>query len=277
MSLCILGTILTWRSSRQHERPADSQYLAHLRRANSLQGEREYDKAIAEFTEAIRLDPRNSEAFSSRGYAWLDRGLRSGDRRLHSRSGAGTLEEGWLYNRRGEVWASQKEFDIAIADFSEAIRLNNPKSLMQAISFCNRGNAWHAKSEYDKAIADFSEAIRIDPTAYSAQVTRGLAFCAKGKYEEAVEDFNQVIRNNPQSAFAYYGRGTLHRANNKPDQAIADFSKAIQFDPKFAWYYHAATAWLAKEDNDKAITDCTEAIRLEPTCEPAYLTAAGRG
>src|SRR5262245_38383663 len=50
---------------------------------------RAFAKAIAEYDEAIRLDPRYADAYFARGYAWNE----------------------------------QKQFDRAIADYTEAIRL----------------------------------------------------------------------------------------------------------------------------------------------------------
>ena len=80
------------------------------------------DRAIADFDEAIRLDPKYAKAYNNRGIAWYAKG----------------------YN------------DRAIADYNEAIRLD-PK-LAQA--YYNRGNAWNAKGDNDRAIADYNEAIR---------------------------------------------------------------------------------------------------------------------
>ena len=54
--------------------------------------------------------------------------------------------------------AQRKEFDAAIADYTEAIRLN-PKD--EALYY-NRGNAHFCKAEYDRAIDDYSEAVRLD-------------------------------------------------------------------------------------------------------------------
>ena len=59
----------------------------------------------------------------------------------------------------------------AIADFSEAIRLN-PKD---AVAYNNRGVAYYAKSDLDRAIADFNEAIRLDPKDAIAYNNRGAA------------------------------------------------------------------------------------------------------
>ena len=51
------------------------------------------------------------------------------------------------------------EFDKAIADFTEAIRLN-PQF---AWAYWGRGHVYEVNRDFDKAIADFTESIRLDP------------------------------------------------------------------------------------------------------------------
>lgn len=76
------------------------------------------------------------------------------------------------YNRRGLVWQGKGEYDLAIANYNEAIRLD-PKF---ASAFFNRGLVWLVKKELDRAIADFDEAIRLDPKFASVFFSRGLAW-----------------------------------------------------------------------------------------------------
>ena len=73
----------------------------------------------------------------------------------------------------------------------------------------NRGDAWAAKKEYDKAIADFNEAIRLDPKLALAFTDRGNAWRAKKEYDKAIADFNEVIRLDPKNAWAYNSRGSV--------------------------------------------------------------------
>src|SRR5262245_8180565 len=63
-----------------------------------------------------------------------------------------------FYNR-GIWWADKREYDRAISDYTEALRIDPGYSN----AYHNRGNAWHNKREYDKAIADFNESIRLTP------------------------------------------------------------------------------------------------------------------
>ncbi len=63
----------------------------------------------------------------------------------------------WALSRRGEVWDQKYEFDEAIKDFTEAIRLEP-----SPIAYILRGNEWLSKKEYELAIEDFDEAIRLN-------------------------------------------------------------------------------------------------------------------
>ncbi len=90
------------------------------------------------------------------------------------------------FTNRGAAWLKKGEFDKALADCDEAIRLN-PK---HAMAHTNRGATWHKKGRYDKALADLDEAIRLEPG--TALAYRNLAWiratCPESKY-----------RNGPQA------------------------------------------------------------------------------
>ncbi len=58
------------------------------------------------------------------------------------------------------------------------------------------------KGDYDRAIADFSEAIRLDPNNPLAYAVRGASFVRKGDYDRALTDLNEAagsVRTMPQS------------------------------------------------------------------------------
>ena len=59
---------------------------------------------------------------------------------------------------------------------------------------------WDEKGEFDKAIKDFSEAIRLDPKNAEAFVFRGIARGEKKDYPAAIEDFTEAINLDPKNA-----------------------------------------------------------------------------
>jgi tetratricopeptide (TPR) repeat protein len=171
-----------------------------------------------------------------------------------------------LYDR-GNAWRRKNDLDRAIADYSEAIRLNP----QYANAYGNRGIAWYGKGDNDRAIADYSQALRIDPQRANFYFNRGNAWIGKGDKDRAIADYSEAIRLNPQYAFAYNGRGAAWVGKGDDDRAIADYGEAVRLDPQYEIAFHnRGRAWQHKGDNDRAIADFSEAIRLGPQDAEAY-------
>jgi hypothetical protein len=89
-------------------------------------------------------------------------------------------------NERGVAHFERGDYDIAAADFSEAIRLDSH----EAASFFNRGNCYLRKREFTKAVADFSQAIDLNkPGFWQPWPHRGRAHAELGQWEKAAADF----------------------------------------------------------------------------------------
>ena len=83
---------------------------------------------------------------------------------------------------RGATRSNKKDYDRAIQDYDEAIRLD-PKF---KIAFNNRGVACNNKKDFDRAIKDFDEALRLDPTFAAALNNKAwlLASCPEKRYRD---------------------------------------------------------------------------------------------
>jgi tetratricopeptide (TPR) repeat protein len=195
------------------------------------------DATIADYTEAIRLNPQYTEAFTNRGFARAAKGDRDG----------------------------------AIADYNEAIRLNP----QMAIAFYNRGIVRKDKGDHDGAIADYNEAIRVNPQYTDAFINRGSVRKDKGDHDGAIADYSEAIRLNPQMAIAFFNRGVVRAARDQRDGAIADYSEAIRLNPQMAIAFNnRGIVRRDKGDHDGAIADYSEAIRLNPQYAKAFYNRA---
>ncbi len=67
---------------------------------------------------------------------------------------------------------------------------------MTAAEFYKRGRAHAEKAQYDKAIADCSEAIRLSPNWTAAVALRAYAFHRNGMCEEAISDYKASVLAN---------------------------------------------------------------------------------
>jgi tetratricopeptide (TPR) repeat protein len=173
----------------------------------------------------------------------------------------------WAYDVRARAYFETRDFDRAIADFSELIELD-PN---QPHTHNNRGAAYLRKGDFDRAIADYGQAIQLDPRYREAYLCRGDAYRAKGDLDRAMIDYNQAIQLDPRYKEAYLERGKAYRAKGDFDRAITDYDQAIQLDPNFKIAYLVrGSAYSSKGDTDRAIADYDEGIRLDPKNARAY-------
>ena len=78
--------------------------------------------------------------------------------------------------------------DAALAACTRLIASGRYFGAGLAIAFTNRGRAYEKKGDHDRAIADYSEAIRLDPKDARAVTSRGVAYDAKGDHDRAIAD-----------------------------------------------------------------------------------------
>jgi tetratricopeptide (TPR) repeat protein len=239
----------------------DPKSAVFVGRGNAHKNKGDHDRAIADFNEAIRLDSKSAQVFISRGNAHKDKG--DHDRAIADFNEAVRLDpkSAQVFISRGNAHKDKGDHDRAIADFNEAVRLD-PKS---ALALRDRGDAYAHKGENDRAIADLNEALRLDSKDALALSNRGVAYGKKADYERALADFNQAIRVDPKSAHAFRNRGVIYAHKGNNDQAIADFNEAIRLDPKNALAL-CDRGNLKRNINDASgSADIERARRLEPS------------
>jgi tetratricopeptide (TPR) repeat protein len=83
-----------------------------------------------------------------------------------------------------------------------------------------------SKGEYDKAVADYTESVRLEPNAVSAYSYRGLARLNQKEYDKALADFAEATRIDPKSGPPRYYRAATRLLQRKPE-AAADFQAAL--------------------------------------------------
>jgi tetratricopeptide (TPR) repeat protein len=204
------------------------------------------DRALVDYSDAIRTAPHEERRSAYFG-------------RAQSNSGAG-------------------RHDAAIDDYTRALELGEQDDgLTNAIVLAQRAATWTDKRDYDAAIADCTQAIRIDPQLSYVLLTRAIAWEAKGEYAKAILDYSEYIRNNESSPDAYMSRGWLFfrsaprwslfgTANY--EAALADFEQAAKLDPKYAESLRALAWFLSTcpgamfRDGKRAVELATKAVEL---------------
>jgi tetratricopeptide (TPR) repeat protein len=103
-----------------------------------------------------------------------------------------------------------------------------------AIAFNNRGIAYFKSRQFERAIKDYEQAIRLRPNFLSALISRGFAYISVKNHGAAIEAFDAALKVNPENAASFYGRALVKRANGDAVGANADLAAAQQLDPTIA-------------------------------------------
>jgi len=251
--------------------PPSSLAILFTNRGNAFNSKGDYDRAIQDFEQAIRLDSNCAYAFnglgnSRNGQGDYDQAIADYNRAIRLIPGYG-----YAFNGRGNAYNSKGDYDRAIRDYDEAIRFT-PN---YANAFNGRGNAYSSKGEYDRAIRDYDEAIRIRPNHLYALNGRGNAYNHRREYDRAIQDFDQAIRIDRSYANAFNGRGNAYNDKGDYDRAIQDYDEAIRLNPSYAEaFFNRGNAYNSKGDYDQAIETYDDAIRLNPGFADAFFNRA---
>lgn len=207
--------------------PDDLRALSLSARGSINYNRRNYDAALADFSEAVRLDPRLGDA----------------------------------YLRRGQTWLAKRDADNAIADFNLALKTEVPDRTL----FSGAGRAYAGRPRnYDRSSHDSN-----------AYVGRGFAQQLKNDPVAAMAEFGEAIRIDPRNAAAFKSRAGLHEQRADYAAAIADYSAALRQNPRdAAGYYSRGRAWVAQGEYANGALDFDEALRLEPRHNAARLSRA---
>jgi tetratricopeptide (TPR) repeat protein len=107
----------------------------------------------------------------------------------------------------------------------------------KAVEYVKSGNSLLDQGEYDLAIAEFSQALAIDPNYAAAYEGRGNVYFVQGYYSTAITDYDHVILLYPKYAYAYFRRAVAYYNKGDYKQAIAGYDAAIKLSPEFVLAY----------------------------------------
>jgi tetratricopeptide (TPR) repeat protein len=217
--------------------------------------------AIADFTQAIQLDPKFAEAYKNRGDARVKLGDKQGALVDFNKAIELNPKDGWIYSSRGNLHADMGNKQGALVDFNKAIELN-PKD---GWTYSSRGNLHANMGDKQGALADFNKAIQLNPKETGAYNNRGTTRLTLGDKQGALADFNTAIQLNPKDVEAYNNRGNLRIELGDKQGALADFNQSIQLNPKDAGAYNnRGNLRIALKDKQGALADFDRAIQINP-------------
>ena len=201
--------------------------------------------ALADYDQALALDPQNAN----------------------------------LWHARGDVLSDLNQDDSALVNFDRAIALQ--PTLAAAMN--NRGRVRLRRGDLAGAVADFTHAIEVDPRQRYAYMNRALARFSLGEYEGSIVDSRRAISLEPGNATNYLQSGSIAFCEyrlGRHREAVTAFDQAIGGAPESEarlgmYYLYRSFSLRALGDRTRALADAWEARRLGTTVSDSYLRSLG--
>jgi tetratricopeptide (TPR) repeat protein len=133
--------------------------------------------------------------------------------------------------REGAEALKGNDFDKAVDLLRKASNLDHKYTPDLAIAYERRGYALTKNQQFQDAVTDYSEAIKIksdEPRLYEERAYAEMKIYA---YDKALADYDELIKLKPKEVRYYNFRAYIYEAKEDDKNAMAETEKALQIDP----------------------------------------------
>jgi tetratricopeptide (TPR) repeat protein/predicted aspartyl protease len=212
--------------------PKDPRFLLQRAEAYVRTGRRAL--GAADLNRAVELDPSNVAARIHRAQMRISIAERGGA--LADADAAAAATVGPVNDRLqiAALYVALDAYDRAIAQLDLWIRAHPEDAGLPAAL---NERCWAralAGKELDKALSDCNAALRRRPKTPGYLDSRGLVRLRLADYDHAIEDYDAALQANPKMAWSLYGRGLARRHKGLNAEAEADLKAAAALQPDIA-------------------------------------------
>jgi tetratricopeptide (TPR) repeat protein len=195
---------------------------------NRYAKEKQYDKAVDAFKQAIKLNPNLPTAYYGLGIAYASMGRVTDALNPLTTSVRLDPNNPLAHLNLGRVLASHRRFADGLAEMNEAKRL----SPTNANVYNEIGNLLlDGLGKFDEALAAYEEARRLNPALPYVHHNIGLTFMKLGKFSLAITPLQEALRLDPGYRNARYYLADAYTKTGSYDKAIDSWTKFLELVP----------------------------------------------
>lgn len=246
-----------------------------------------YEKAIAQYEESIKLKKDYEPAYQQRASAYYNnkqydkaktayndfiaitkdpQKKADAEARISDMQNAGAIDH---YNA-GLDLSKNGKYDEALKEYDQSLAVKKDAKVYYA-----KGITYTKMQKNDEAINEFKTAISIDSTFDLPYYTLGAVYYSMKNYKDAIPYYtkaieltkNDALKNNVKESMkiAYLQLGIASYKDKKYDAAIENFKKAnevVEYDQAYLW---TGKALIEKKKYDDALVTLDKALEVKKT------------
>ena len=133
--------------------------------------------------------------------------------------------------REGAEAAKSQDWDKAVELLRKATAMDHKYSDELSAVYQQRGYAAASNQQFQDAINDYSEALKLTSQDVRIYEQRAAVEMKIQDYDKALADYSEVIKLKPNEARYYNYRAYIYELKNDSKNALADTEKVLKMDP----------------------------------------------
>lgn len=217
-------------------------------------------ESVADFSQAIALDPKLAAAYAYRAQAHLESGATVLAKADLEEAEKLTPNSSLIQAALGSLAMNEGRYTDAVLALSRSIDLrpiSSPGALGQ------RAAAYEALQDWDKALADYARILELDPATYVAHRDRARVFMRSNRPEVALKEMDAALALRPNDPDLHLYRSQILDLIDRKADATAALDRSLALKPTPGAYLYRA--WRrAKSDLAERLTDIDAASVIDP-------------
>ena len=188
-----------------------------------------YNKALQEFSLAVKNDPNFYQAYDNTGKILFDAGRLNDAEKYFKKALEIRPDYSKGVENYGRVLFAKNQIDASIDKYREAIRLNSKNSS----AYCNLGEALIRKGDYSTAIKQLQTSLYLFPNSAPVHDLLGRAYELQGNEAAAISEYKKSFLIKPEYLSPYLRLADVYRNRGDDEIAISELRNALSVNPNF--------------------------------------------
>jgi len=188
-----------------------------------------YNKALQQFTLAVKSNPNYYQAYDNAGKILFEAGRADDAQKYFQKALSIRPDYSKAIENSGKVLYSKNQLGAAIDKYKEAIRVNSKNSS----AYCSLGEALIRKGDYNEAINQLQTSLYLFPNSAPVHDLLGRAYELQGNEAAAISEYKKAFLIKPEYLLPYLRLADIYKNRGDEEVAISELRNALSVNPNF--------------------------------------------